>query len=93
MTSYEQLEFEETRNFGHCETYKESKLKCVDNNGNEIKVGDYVVAVSGEAKTNNFEGIVTDIFSDYERCEIMVSTYGGRILERRANPLYYELVK
>lgn len=93
MTGYEQLEFEETRNLGRCEATKESKLKCLDNNGNEIKVGDYIVAVSGEAKLNCIEGLVTEIFSDFERCEVMISTYGGKVLESHANPLFFELVK
>ena len=66
MTGYEQLEFEETRNLGRCDATKESKLKCLDNNGNEIKVGDYIVAVSGEAKLNCIEGLLTEIFSDFE---------------------------
>ena len=92
MKGYEQLEFEETRNLGQRDTFTESKQNCYDCNGHEINVGDYVVAVSGEAKAKCIEGVVTEIFSDFECCEITVSTFGGEVLDERGNSFCYEVV-
>ena len=92
MKGYEQLEFEETRNLGKQNTSRELVQRCFDNEGNEIKIGDYVVGVSGEPKEKNIEGLVINIFSDGMICSIMISTYGGNIIERHGNPIFYKLI-
>lgn len=90
MKGYEQLEFEETKSLRH---FDGSREKCFDKNGNEIKIGDYVVAVCGEAKFKGFEGNVTQIhMNDGDTFCITVSTYGGKILERYGNPFSYEVI-
>lgn len=91
MKGYEQLEFEETRNLARNNAYDETMQKCFDCNGREINIGDYVVAVSGKAKFNCIEGVVTKIFSDFECSEITVSTYGGEVLDERGDSFCYEI--
>ena len=92
MKGYEQLEFEETRAARKQNALNESKIKCLDNVGNEIKIGDYVVAVSGEAKVRDLEGIVIEIFCDDVSCNIIISTLGGKIVECNGNPSSYEVI-
>lgn len=91
MKGYEQLEFEETRNLARNNAFDETMQKCFDCNGREINVGDYVVAVSGRAKFDGIEGFVTEIFSNFECCEITVSTYGGEVLVERGDSFCYEI--
>ena len=62
MEKYEQLEFEITKKLGHSDNLEQ---RCFDNNGDEIKIGDSVVAVRGEAKLNCVEGIVKNIIHYY----------------------------
>ena len=66
---------------------------CFDSNGNQIKIGDYVTAVSGEARENGIEGIVKEIFF-YEESgpKIKISTYCGRILGMYEDPLCYVVI-
>ena len=92
MEGYEQLEFEETRNLWNIKTLIDEERKCFDSAGNEINIGDYVVAVSGESKIKCNEGIVVNIFFDAVVCNITISTYGGKIIERYGNPLMYKKI-
>ena len=64
--------------------------RCLDNEGHEINVGDYVVAAHGDAKQEGIAGLVKEIFF-YEESgpEIKITTYGGRILKEREDPHYY----
>ena len=91
MEKYEQLEFEITKKLGHSDNLEQ---RCFDNNGDEIKIGDSVVAVRGEAKLNCVEGIVKNIIHDEGYgMYITVVSYGGKILERNGRPFLYEVVK
>lgn len=90
MKGYEQLEFEETKGLKRSSICNQ---KCFDRNGDEIKIGDYVVAVSGEAKIKGFEGTVTEIHTnDGDALCITISTYGGKVLEQYGNPALYEKI-
>lgn len=94
MKGYEQLEFEETRVSRERNKVQAQNVKCFDSNGNEIRVGNYVVAVSGEAKVKGIEGIVAEIHErDGVMSNITISTYGGKILEQNGNPFFYKVLK
>ena len=90
VEKFEQLEFELTKQLGHSTMPKQN---CFDNNGNEIKIGDYVIAVRGEAKINCVEGFVEDIvYCNDNGAYITVVSCGGKILERNGNPFFYEVL-
>ena len=87
MERYEQLVFDITPKLVHKYTSEEI---CFDNEGHEINVGDYVVAVCGEARKAGIEGFVKEIlFYEESGPEIKITTYGGRILKDCEDPRYY----
>lgn len=91
MERYEQLEFDVTKEL-NC--LKESRQQCYDYNRNEIKEGDYVVAKVGKAKQLDKEGLVREIFyADDGRPFIKIVTYGGKTVDAKANPLFYEVAE
>ena len=90
MKGYEQIEFEETKKTSNLDNYRE---KCFDCNGDEIKEGDYVIPIYGEARKNGTEGYVEEIiYTDYMTC-IKIVTSGRTVLETMANPFQYAVVK
>ena len=90
MKGYEQIEFEETKKISNLDNYRE---KCFDCNGNEMKEGDYVIPIYGEARKNGTEGYVEEII--YTECAtyIKIVTSGRNVLDAMANPFQYAVVK
>ena len=91
MEKYEQLEFELTKKLGR---FKERKPRCLDNNGDEIKVGDYVIAVHGSSRDNYVEGIVSDIeFCEGEGAYLTIVNRFGQVIERDGRPFNFDVLK
>lgn len=89
MKRYEQLEFDITQDMKRSTV---EEMKCFDNNGNEIKVGDYVIGVRGIPLLNGVEGIVKKIYRYNEYgAYIVVTSYGGKVLDNSGRPFWYEV--
>jgi len=90
VKGYEQIEFEETKKISNLDNYRE---KCFDCNGDEIKEGDYVIPIYGEARKSGIEGYVEEII--YAECMtyIKIVTSGRKLLQAMANPFQFAVVK